>query len=364
MTNLRDLATMGLPVPFETDDSNDPNRDRVTINGDPDIYWQYPLENQEKQLMWIMFEEVELDWKDQFDEKPMETKQKRGFDIGQILSNVKSQASRSTNRELKKNMSGKGCSLYLPGSVQVQDGASYSTENLNTFGSTLMNALRGSGATDKINMQNLGKAFTDGINQATDPVLSFAEGLQNGEVPADAIVKLVSTVRALPFNIGSAEVDGVRAGLRRTANPHTTSIFNSVNLRKFTFSWEFVPSNAKEAVQMRKIIQFFRESLYPELTTSAESFENADFFTYKFPVMIRPKIGFIHPKTGEFRTELDNGTPFAFKIKDCYIESVNVTFDDKNSMTIHPDGHFVSAKMDVTLSEEFALSKGDIRGGY
>jgi hypothetical protein len=391
----QDLGTPRGPNPETPEFSND----KIFIEANRIEYYQYPLLNQEKHLMWIMFEEVELSVEETEELVVTDLQKKQGFDIGQIialkttapftdpslkkneeaakaaqsrLDKAFSRAGRSTGRELRKNLGTTGCALYLPGSVGVQDGAEYTPANLGFFGEALMQSLSRSGAdaANTISVQQLGDAAGAFMDAISEPVVSVAEGLSSGQVSTDAIVKLIQSVRI--GNLGDPVINGISAGLKRTSNPHTHALFQNVGIRKFTFAWEFVPSSKEEADQMRKIIQFFRKNLYPDVDDSGQAsggdvnttLNAAAYFTYKFPTMLRIKIGFIDPRTGEFRTELDDGSPFAFKVKDCYITGVNTTFDDQSSMTIHQDGHFVSARMELSLTEESTLTRSDIRNGY
>ena len=49
-----------------------------------------------------------------------------------------------------------------------------------------------------------------------------------------------------------------------TLNPNTRSLFKSVALREFAFQFKFIPLSKQEHDTVIKIINFFRQNLYPE----------------------------------------------------------------------------------------------------
>ena len=49
-----------------------------------------------------------------------------------------------------------------------------------------------------------------------------------------------------------------------TLNPNTRSLFKSVALREFAFQFKFIPLSKQEHDTVIKIIDFFRQNLYPE----------------------------------------------------------------------------------------------------
>lgn len=340
-------------VPMITQDEYDV----VVVTGRHPKLLQYPIHNIQKHNAWVMFEEVTFDEHgapedfslDKSNVYPEETK----F-LGLTIPNKN-----NAKRSLRQNYTNNAAALYLPGSVQVSDGASYSDVDIGSIGYRVMQKVRQGAQDGAISAGDVGDAAVAGIKELLKPIVDVTTGVATNNVPVSALTKLLQSVKGLSPEFSGA----VSAGLRHIANPHTHSIFQGVQLRSFTFTFEFFPEDKAEAEEVRRIIQFFRSSLYPEKHQDS-SFPEESEMTLRFPTMMWVRMGFIHPVTGEFKTELDDGTPFAFKIKPCYITQVSTTFDNNNTLAIHSDGHFLSASMVLTLQEEVTLTKEDVVAGH
>lgn len=236
--------------------------------------------------------------------------------------------------------------LYLPPEgIQVADGASYGDSDFGLLGTLF----------EKGNVpSNFGSFALGAIDQVSKAVTDTVDSISNPQQADKAVITKVlqQAKRVTPGTLN----DAARSRIQRTANPYLRAIFQQVDRREFTFSFEMIPNNAADARTIKKIVQLFRENLYPD--TEGLNIEGAnediqdslDDFVYKFPNKF--EIGYY------FR-----GERIGHKILKCYLKNVRVHHDSQGSMTFHPDGNFLSTKIDLTFMEEKTLTKEDIKPG-
>lgn len=225
-----------------------------------------------------------------------------------------------------------GVSLYLPQSFQVADGASYDDTNLGVLGAGVEAGMRaGSGA--------LGAVY----NAAKQAGTSAIDLLQNGVTTGPTA--RVGAVRLAQQTAPDTVIGGIKSALAVSVNPNTRSLFNSVRLREFTFTWTMIANSASEAQEIEYIVKWFRETLYP--TTISEG---SISFGYNFPDKIEV-------------TTLYNGITVGTKIRPSYLKSIQTVYNP-SSMGYHLDGKPSEVSLTINFGEDRALSQADIRNGY
>ena len=339
--------------------------------------YRYPNNDMDRHKLWVRFKRVDFEWDD--------TK-------GQM------QAVEGPNQPVVY--------MYLPGSIELKDGSSYSTANLGI----------------------LGRAAEAGINEfgtrTDDPLRRIS---QAADIFAGAVVDTVDTVGDIAggaalnqgmvalllhrFNQGSSGIGGgVRAATRAIANPHSRAMFENVNLRNFSFSFELIPDSALDARQQEDIIKFFRKIAYPSLLNinpndAAEASGNqftermADQLVYKFPSMVAVDMFYymdpeqmrglsLHDLTQNDRSLVEDTLSnrgqdadlvmnhglwrIGPRIKPCYITDVSQTLDNNNSLMYRPieqeDGTRraipTTQTLTISLQEDRPLSAESIDAGY
>ena len=252
----------------------------------------------------------------------------------------------------------KKISVYLPIAFGSTDTLTYDSPSIGAAGSLLSNALdnaNGGGAGDI-----LGNALGDFIN--------LFKGA--GQTGATSLGKLgiAKLAKRGPTEVG----DGAAASLRVTVDPNIRTLFRSVAVRQFAFSFKFIAKNSKEAAEIRAIIKRFRFYAYPEsigFPTSAKSEENGG----NFPSPenegsgSRISVGFEYPHPFLIKTEFVDENKNVFdigpKIKSCYLTSITTNFN-ASSMAFHRDGEPVEIDLSLNFTEETTLNKQDILDGF
>jgi hypothetical protein len=224
--------------------------------------------------------------------------------------------------------------LYLPQAIVVADQVNYERINLGIIGASALTALQsGKSVTEAISgaLAEAGRSASDFLTNRTGLGTQLA-GL--------AAVRLAETV-------GNDTFRGVsRAAFGVAVNPNTKSLFNSVELRTFSFSFKMIASSAAEANAIENIIYTFRKEVYPREILGPQNVS----------------VGYIFPN--KFRIRMTyNGKPVATKFLDSNLISVQTTYNP-SSMGWHVDGKPSEVDLTLNFGEPRALSKKDIEAGY
>lgn len=225
---------------------------------------------------------------------------------------------------------GNMCSIYLPQSIQIQDGVALENVDLNVFGASLERGLRsGSGPLEAL------------FNSTSETVGSITDFFK-GNVSQDAARAAVSRLSGFASDTVSG---AVRSALQTTPAPNTRAIFKSVNLREFSFSFNMIPKSKREAEEIKRIIQFFRTELYPE-TIEVGGIPVAYKFPNKFAISI----------------EYDN-KKVATGILKSYLRNFQTNYNP-SSMAFFEDGNFQEIQISMSFVEARTLEKKDIQRGF
>ena len=334
--------------------------------------YRYPNNDMDKHKLWVRFKRIDFEWDE---------------DAGRMIAF-------SGARQPAVYM-------YLPGSIELKDGSSYSTSNLGVMGRFLEKGINDAGT--NVNRE---QALTR-LSQAGDMVAGgIADGLEQiGSVLAGGSLNPGMVALMMHrFNQGSSGAGGgVRSATRAIANPHTRSMFENVNLRNFSFNFEFIPDSEQDAIHQTEIIKFFRKIAYPSMV-AMDVDSNSDFLeeisdqlVYKFPSMVQVDMFYriddqaidtleqISRQQGgrELETLFNNlgQTPdlvmnsglwrIGPRIQPCYISDVSQTLDNNNSLMYRPveiNGERravpTTQTLTISLQEDRPLSSESIEGGY
>jgi hypothetical protein len=284
--------------------------------------------------------------------------------------------------------------LYLPGSIQVSDGASYANTDLGIIGSNVESAIE-SGALAG-NSARIGDMLEFGGQMWSDIVRTGSEVMGGGNVNPAMLIKVMQKTRLSGTPVGQ----GLRAGTRMTTNPHVRALFENVGLRSFSFEFDMVPNNEAEARAVQEIVKFFRTALYPSYAGSEEEEQAAVTdrsgvsglrgFVYQYPPKIQVDMFYemksYNARLLQLARQTDGGIPeiggdgidsttlntdavttlvrVGPKLLPMHLTAVNTTYDSAGAFAFRPDGTPVSTKISVSLSEDRTLVANDIRRGY
>jgi len=232
------------------------------------------------------------------------------------------------------------CRLYVPIGLAFNDNINLSTAALGVQGASALGALSAGGS--------ILSSIIGGATGAGKSLLDTFTGGLDGDA---AKVAAARAARAIP---GESLQTAVSIGLQVVTNPNQRSVFNSVNLRTFTFAFKFIPLSSRESLEIENIIEWFRKELYPEQieygTTNVP-------FGYKFPNLFDVKIGY-DSGFGQGYRPLKN-----MEILPCYLQSVQHNYN-ATAMSFHKNGKPTEVDMSLTFVEYRTLSKKDITNPY
>jgi len=223
----------------------------------------------------------------------------------------------ATGQKFKGGPKGK-VSLYLPQAVQINDAASYSNVDLGIMGA--------GGAAAMAEGANLIPALIEGAGQSAASIIDAIKG-QSGN--SKDLARLAVN-RASKFLPGEGFRGAVSSATRVSVNPNTRALFKSVPLREFTFTFKMIPTSKEETEQIKGIIKFFRENLYPEVID-----------------MGGIPAGFKFPHVFQISLKYAKNKELATKILPSYIRSFAATYN-ASGMGFLEGGDF--SEVDITMS--------------
>lgn len=236
--------------------------------------------------------------------------------------------------------------LPLQQSLTFQDGVMYNEANLGIAGVTATKALQGENPFAGV-MGSNGQLSRAASGIATQIVAKNAASIAGAAVGSRGGFAGALLGAGALGGVGDGIGAAVKNAARVTTNPNQRTLFEKVNLREFTFTFKMVANNAKEAQEIKNIVKFFREEVYPLPIETSPGVS----LGYEFPNMFEIDIK-------NFRNE--DPAP---KIQRCYLQNVQTVYNaTANSM--HTDGNFVEVDVSLTFKEIVALDKKKVREGY
>lgn len=230
--------------------------------------------------------------------------------------------------------------LYLPPSFAIRDAVTYGNVNLGMMGGAVEAVGQAGGSI----AQGVGAAAKGGIE-------SFIDAFRGG-AGADAAGIAIGKVAGMA---GTGVGGAVQSLTRTTVNPNTRSIFESVPMREFPFSFRLIATSPQEAEEIKKIISTFRTELYPG-TISAP---------LPGDLGVSIPIGYRMPNLFEIKMTYDN-KPIYTGIQDAYLRDVNVVYNQNGPAFHNVNGKVAPVEVEITLSfiEAKTMTKELIEKGF
>ena len=256
----------------------------------------------------------------------------------------------------EKTILGDIVDLYLPVGISMSDGVNVENVDLGRVGGAAELGIQNSGS-----MLGAAKA---GLGAVADDI----KDMINGNAGNPDIGKLAA-LKALEFIPGAGDeiVGGVKSALKITTNPNTRALFKSVNLRSFTFSFNFQPTSQFEAVRAAEIIKLFRMELYPETISESKTKIPLGYrFPHTFLISLHRKKG-ANPAGPEGQDLVYDSEQILTKFLPCYLTAVSATYGTngpglmENSPKTMP---FPNAQISLSFQEQKTLDKGLVLKGY
>ena len=229
--------------------------------------------------------------------------------------------------------------LFLPQAIQIQDAVSYDNNvELGAIGGAMANNL---GQT-----ANLANAIGKGSEVANKTIKALAAGNVSAITSEQASLASQQVLKNTGGARGASAANALSSVTGTTANPNTRTLFRQVPIRNFAFSFTLIPTSRQEAEQIKSIIKFFREELYPEALTVG----GVDY-GYRFPNRMLIRL-----------TYRNRDIP-GVKFLPVYLQSFNAVYN-ANGMGMHSDGNFTEVQISMNFTETKPLAKQDVERGY
>lgn len=253
-----------------------------------------------------------------------------------FTSFASSPVDRKTTRTeaLRNNIgSGRKCTLYLPGAIQIQDRVTYSNVDLGVLGAGIRQGI--------LSNKSAGEIISDVGAGIRDTFGSIISSLRTGATSEEA------QVAALRVFGASSRVSGAISSATGVAlNPNRRAVLSGPELRSFSFSFKLVPTSQAEAESIEKIILFFREEMYPDAVEAAGI--SASFrYPAVFDIIMR------------YRTADGRYKKVATQLLPSFLQSVDVNYN-QSGMSFHRDGRPQEATLTLNFTEERTLNKYDV----
>jgi len=229
--------------------------------------------------------------------------------------------------------------LYFPQSVQYNDGVSYNQQALGSVGLAALTAARNGSTT----VEAMGRAFQEGLKPLTD----LLSGNLN-DLSKQGTALAVSRIAAQTSGQGKLGT-AASVGLQVKMNPNTRTVFQGVNIRNFTFTYDFIARSPDEANEIKNIIKFFRTELYP--STPLNIGTSGLPLGYKFPNLFEIKLRYNNSPNVNLPQPIF-----------CYLRDVQTNYNP-GSMSFHADGNPTQIQMTLNFSEYRALRREDVEAG-
>lgn len=221
--------------------------------------------------------------------------------------------------------------LFTPVSMTFNDAVTYNNNfQLGLLGTNVAGGIAKG--------QSIASSVAQGV---TDTATSFTDVLKNGIMAAsdEGKIAAVRLAKAAPEALRGA----LQLSVQATTNPNLRSIFESVQIRQFTFQFKMIPTSRQESLEIEKIVKHFRKEMLPEVIA-----QNAG---YRFPNGFRIRIS-------------HKGTDVKMqKMPDCFLQRVDTVYN-ASSGVFHKEGF--PSEVDITLgfSEMKPISKVDVESGF
>ena len=226
-----------------------------------------------------------------------------------------------------ENLNRKTCYFPCPANIAFADNANLGTIDLGMIGAAINDTFNSQAGTTG-----------GGIGTLTKTMSGTA-----------ALSKILGNV-ASTLGVGEQTLANVKFGLKTVENPYQNTTYSGAGVRTFTFNFKMIAERPDDALQIKKIHEFFRTNMYAGRVGGREASSSA---LLKYPSVW--EIDFLTGIT-------DKGiTPNKFlpAIYASYLQNFNATFNT-TAPTWYKDGAPLEVDISMTYQESRALERNDI----
>lgn len=222
-------------------------------------------------------------------------------------------------------------SLYMPHSVTSEYGASYSEIEAGGL---------------------LGSIMKD-----------VADGKSLSEVAGNAGSGFARKLASEAATVGlSAVTDNARALVgkvtRNIENPRKEIVFEGMSIRRFQFSFDFMPRNHTESETVKEIIKLFKIHMHPEVNNSTTS--NGMYLTYPNDFDIE----FTYRPDPQLSSAETVENQYVNRINTCVLEGLNVEYAAGGQWQTFVTGAPTHIRLNLAFKELEPLTREHIQAGF
>ena len=223
--------------------------------------------------------------------------------------------------------------LYLPPNVADSTSAQYEDTPTGILGVAATDIVRGVKAFNEDDFELIGSLGGKALKETFQEILKNLGG---------------GAVEALTGNEGAIPLANKVFG--RADNPFVEVFFNTMNIRTFTYNFNFAPRNEEETMEIQQIIQLFRFHMAPDLQEV-----NSRYLTLPSEFDIH----YMYKANDGQSYEND----YYGRIGTCVLENVTTNYTP-NGVKSFADGAPTQITMSLTFRETEVLTKEKINAGY
>jgi hypothetical protein len=202
--------------------------------------------------------------------------------------------------------------LPLPLELRDDTAVSYNNVDLKVVGDIANKDIAGLG----------GEALRQSGTLAAAPFSAAASGLSNaGGNASGAGMGLVGNITGEALK-NAIDPEAITSAIQQAAgvapNPNPSVAFQGPSLREMSYTWTFMPTNAKDSERIRKIINYLKGAALPRATPSGES---AAILEYPFLCQMN-----FFPWDNNGGGAYGWSSKSIIKMKRCFMASVNVNY--------------------------------------
>ena len=225
------------------------------------------------------------------------------------------------------------CTLYLPGAIQIADKVSYSNVDLGILGAGIRQGI--------LDQRSAGEIISDVAGGIKDTFGSLINSLRTGAGSEEAQIAAQRV-----FGASSTISGAISSATGVAVNPNRRAVLSGPELRNFAFTFRLVPTSPAEAESIEKIIQFFREEMYPDAVETA-GVSAAFRYPSIFDIVMR------------YRTARGQYKKVATQLLPSFLQAVDVNYN-QSGMSFHRDGKPQEATLTLNFTEERTLNRYDV----
>ena len=217
------------------------------------------------------------------------------------------------------------CSLPIPGGIKDENGADWAGDSMNEI---------------QIQAAGLARDLTGASGE--DPT-------QTGKAIADRVASNNPVVKKAIQETFAGKAVGVQRLMTRATgmvfNPNLELLFDKPVLRGFQFSFDLVPRSKKEALEVVRIIRFFKQGMAPIRSQS-------NLF------LLSPNVFQIHYIKGD---DNNRDHPYIGKMKECAMTNFGVDYTPQQNYSTLKDGFMTAYRITMQLKELEPVFNDDYR---